>query len=93
MVILGTCPPFAIVLVPKATVDEDDLAARSKDKVWPAREVGDVQSVAVAEAMRQPSNQEFGLGIAAAHSGHNATANFRPHVIHDGRSLRQVSRD
>lgn len=64
----------AIVEMPEAAIDEDDLAPAGEYEIraaWqPPAACGTVQSITVALGMEQPAHQHFRFGVLAADAGH-----------------------
>jgi len=63
-------PIAAVVHVPITAVDEDDLLEARKNQVGLAGEVFAVQAIAVAEAMDERADEQFGFRVFAAYAGH-----------------------
>ena len=56
--------------MPEASMHKDDLTLATKNKVWATWKPPIVQAVAIAQAMRETTDDHFRLGVLAAHSPH-----------------------
>jgi hypothetical protein len=63
--------------MPKAPVDEYDLAAPREDEIWAAWQVSAVQAEAIACPVKQRSNEHFRTRISALYRTHDCAALFR----------------
>lgn len=63
----------ALVAMPEAAVNEDDGFVFGQDNVGTAREFGVVEAEAVAEAVEEGADEEFGLRILVKNSSHIPT--------------------
>ena len=70
----GAFEPVAVVSVPETTMDEDDRALLPEHQVRPARQVGRMKPIPLAESMKPATENEFGLCVAALDCGHVAMA-------------------
>ena len=61
---------LAAVLMPEATMDEDQLTQTRKDEVRSAREVPHMKSVSVSHRMYQPSDNHLWAGVLGMYSPH-----------------------
>ena len=62
------------VVMPKAAVHEDDLAARGKDKIGRTRQTFFVKPVTIPQRMNETPNRHFNVGVFRSHPGHEAAA-------------------
>jgi hypothetical protein len=60
--------------MPEAAVHEDDGSANWKDDVWTARQGPHMQPVAIAEAVKEPTHQEFWTGVRTPDARHQRRA-------------------
>jgi len=56
--------------MPKATMHENRLTSRGKDKVWGAWQIAAVKTVSVTESVHQTANPHLWLGIPRADARH-----------------------
>lgn len=75
------------MLVPKASIDENDFASFSKYEVWLSWEILCVQPVAIAQLMRKPPDNHFRLHIFGFYGGHVLAAPLRVDFIHPALTL------
>lgn len=59
------------MVVPKASMDEDDRLLAWQYDIGSTGEVASMQSEAIAKAEQQPSYGQFGHGVAALDSPHH----------------------
>ena len=78
-----------LVLMPKATVDEDDLSPSREYQIRRSRQVSLVQSVTVSKAMQKSAHDEFRMRVLASNTAHDFTAACWRDSVH--RLGRQVS--
>lgn len=65
------------MIVPKATMHEYDFLSTREHKVGRTRQISPMQSVAIAHAVHEAANEEFGLGVLGADATHQVAAFFR----------------
>lgn len=68
--------------MPKAAVDEDDLAPRGKDQIRFARQSRAMEPKTVAQPVDQASDVNFGRAALALDPPHPLTALFRGERVH-----------
>ena len=72
---LGSAPIFArLVLVPKTTVDEDDLSPSREYHIGRPRQGSLMKRVTVSEVMQKSADNEFRLRVLASNVAHDLTA-------------------
>lgn len=81
------------MLVPEASVHQDDLPPRRKDNVWLSRKVAAMQPEAVSKPVNQPPQDNFRAGVLAANPTHIRAAAFWTDLVHRGtpKSLQSAS--
>jgi len=62
------------MLVPKATMHEDDLPWAGENKIWIPRKIPTMQSEPIAERMRQLANDHLRFRVFRTHLCHNKSA-------------------
>ena len=67
----GAIPRAALVPMPEATVNEDHLTSRTEHEVRAAREVARVKTVAIPQAVYEPTNTHLGLRVLRPDSAHS----------------------
>ena len=79
--------------VPKASANLDDLATTRKDHIGTSRQILGMQTIAIAQAMHQPSNQHLRLGVFAGDGRHIAAADI-VYIVEDrlGHAVNQSRR-
>ena len=68
--------------MPETTVDENHLPESRKNEVGTSRKVLDVESVTVAEGMRDLADDDFRLGMSLRDSRHHASPFLASHNVH-----------
>lgn len=63
--------------MPETTVHEYDLSAGWKGDIRLSRKLSVMQAIAIAQAMKEFSDDFLGLGIYAADAGHKCTTHLR----------------
>jgi len=58
------------MLVPKATVNLNDLSSRCKDKIWLPRQGLDVETIAITQTMNELPHFKLGLHPLASDPPH-----------------------
>ena len=69
------------VLVPEASVYEDDFAAAWEGHIGAARKVVPMEAVAIAHRVHPATHGQLGLRVLAADSAHGRAAYFRAYSI------------
>jgi hypothetical protein len=81
----------AVMEMPEAAVDENDLASAREDQVRIAGKPGAtgpaVESVAIPLGMEEPAHQQLRLGVLASDPGHVPTALLRAQLVRHATSL------
>src|SRR5688572_11359951 len=62
------------MLVPKASVQKDDLGAASERNVWPAGELACVKSISISSGMNDLPQGQLGLRVFRSNPPHILTA-------------------
>lgn len=62
------------VVMPKAAVHEDDLAAGGKDKIGRTWQTLFVKPVTITQRMNETTNRHFNVGVFRSHPSHEAAA-------------------
>jgi hypothetical protein len=76
---------FAVVPMPKASMDEDHFSIFREDQVWVAGQIASVQSIAKPPAVQFPPYDHFGPCILALDPGHQGAARRgRERICHEG---------
>lgn len=71
--------------VPKTSMNQDDLPSAWENKIGLTRQVGSMQSVPVAEASKDTTDDHFGRGVARTDTLHSAGGLLVSGVDPDGR--------
>jgi hypothetical protein len=75
-----------IMLVPKATVNKDNLFSASKHHIWMAWEILGMKAVSVAHSVNQLPNTHFWFRVLGSYQRHpRTTFGWRKRVIHFSR--------
>jgi hypothetical protein len=73
----------ALMHMPKASVNEDDLAARREDQIRPTRQIFLMQNIAVAQTMYGPADNHFRFCVLSGDSRHiGASLLWRQNIGH-----------
>jgi hypothetical protein len=67
--------------MPEATVHKDHSSLCTKDQVWRAGQVGDVEPVAKSAPMQEAANSQFGLRVLAPDCRHVPAALVRANRV------------
>jgi len=62
--------------MPKASMYEDYLLARTKHKIGPAGQVGGMKPVSISHAVDNSTDREFGFRVCIAYKHHPLAAFF-----------------
>jgi hypothetical protein len=88
---LGNSPVFAsLVLVPKTTVDKDDLSPSREYQIGRSRQGSLMKNVTVSEAMQKSADNEFWLRVFSSNLAHDLAASCWRDSVH--RLAHEVSR-
>jgi hypothetical protein len=88
---LGSPPVLAgLVLMPKTTVNEDDLSPSREYQIRRSRQVSLMKRVTVSKVMQKSAHNEFRLRVLASNPAHDLAAACWRNSVH--RLGRQVSR-
>ncbi len=68
--------------MPKAAMDENDLAVPGKNNVWTPGEILPMQTKAVAKPMEKRPHHQFGTCVLAADPAHEGRSLAGGHRIH-----------
>ena len=66
----------ATVLVPKTSVDKDDLPSPGKCQVGGAGQIPSMKAVAITHPMNEVAHFQLGLRVRTADPAHEAAAEF-----------------
>ena len=80
------------MLVPKATVNEDHLAARPEDEIGRTGQVTAVQAIPVSKPMNETAHDHLGLHAFAPDAAHILTAPLRRQFVHLNRVPMRASK-
>ena len=69
------------VSVPKAAVNENDLAPGPEDEVGTPGQVAAMERVPVSHTMQQPPDGHFGAGVPLSDRGHDPRSDFRCAIV------------
>jgi hypothetical protein len=72
----------ALVPMPEAAVDEDDLPAWPEAQVRAAWQIAAVQPIAISERINQSAHNQLGLGVLAPDAPHALAALYRCECVH-----------
>jgi len=70
------------VLVPETAVHKDNLAKPGKNQVGFAGKIADVETIAEAHPVHEPTNYHLRLRILASHAGHPLASFLLREVVH-----------
>ena len=85
----GSSTVWTIVLMPEATVDQDNFPVCGKYKVRCSRKIPTVQSQSESESMHDLADSNFRRCVAASYAPHQLTSLSRRKVVrHGGNSVR-----
>jgi hypothetical protein len=79
-----------VVLMPKASVDEDDLAAGRKDNVGTSRQIAAMEPKSISERVCKPSDHFFRLGVLPPNSRHQSATLGRDRRLYASRRPRRT---
>ena len=74
------CPCAAIVVVPKASVDENDSRVPGQNNIWCAGQVFSMETVPKSKSVERATNNHFGAGTFAPNRPHHLAA-IHPKVL------------
>jgi len=80
----------SLVMMPKTTVDEDDLSPCREYQIGRSRQVSLMKRVTVSKVMQKSTHNEFRLSVLASNPAHDLTAACWRNSVH--RLAHEVSR-
>jgi hypothetical protein len=75
-------PVSACMLMPKASVNKDDLPTRDQNDVWFASQPFHVEGIPKAHGVDEAPHDDFRRGVYATNSAHAFAPLFRAKIVH-----------